>query len=116
MPLLHDGEFIAAEARDEIPGPDRLAQALRDALEKFVADQMSQRIVDALEFVDVDVEDRELGAFGLQQLLRVALKQRPVRQVGQRVVMGEMFDPWPGRDGLRSRLPSSSPSRRPASA
>ena len=91
--MLQDGELIAAEARDEVLGPDRLAQPIRDALEEFVADQMSQRIVDALELVDVDVEDRELGALGLQQqFLRVALEQRPVRQVGQRVVMGEMLD------------------------
>ena len=91
---LHDGEFIAAETGDEIIGPDRLAQPLRDALEEFVADQMAQRIVDALEFVDVDIEDRELHARGFeQQPLRVTLEQRPVRQIGQRVVMGEMLDP-----------------------
>ena len=59
--VLQDGEFIAAEAGDEILRPDRLAQPLRDALEELVADQMSQRIVDALELVDVDIEDRELG-------------------------------------------------------
>ena len=58
--VLQDGEFIAAEAGDEVLGPDRLAQPVRDALEEFVADQMSQRIVDALELVDVDIEDREL--------------------------------------------------------
>ena len=63
--VLQDGELIAAEARDEVLRPDRLAQPIRDALEEFVADQMSERIVDALEFVDVDVEDRELGALGL---------------------------------------------------
>ena len=91
---LHDGEFVAAEAGDEVIGPDRLAQPIRDALEEFVADQMPQRIVDALELVDVDIEDRELAPLGFQQqFFRVALEQRPVRQVGQRVVMGEMFDP-----------------------
>ena len=63
--MLQDGELIPAEARDEVPGPGRLAQPIRDALQKLVADQMSQRIVDALELVDVDVEDRELGALGL---------------------------------------------------
>ena len=40
--VLKDGEFIPAEAGDEILGPDRVAKALRDTLEKFVADQMSQ--------------------------------------------------------------------------
>ena len=60
--VLQDGEFIAAEAGDEIFRPDRLAQPLRHALQELVADQMSQRIVDALELVDVDIEDREFGA------------------------------------------------------
>ena len=40
--VLQDGELIPAEARDEVSGADRVAKALRDALEKFVADQMSQ--------------------------------------------------------------------------
>ena len=100
--VLHDGELIAAEARDEVLGADRLAQPIRDALQELVADQMSQRIVDALELVDVDIEDRELGVFGLQQqFLRVALEQRPVRQIGQRVVMGEMLDPGLDATALR---------------
>ena len=59
--MLQDGEFIAAEAGDEIFRSHRLAQPLRHALQEFVADQMSQRIVDALELVDVDIEDRELA-------------------------------------------------------
>ena len=40
--VLQDGELIPAEARDEVSGADRVAKALRDTLEKFVADQMSQ--------------------------------------------------------------------------
>ena len=92
--MLHDGEFIAAEARDEILRPDRLAQPLGNALEVFVADQMSERIVCALEFVDVDIEDREPDASSFeQQSLDVALKQGSIRQIGQRVVMRETLDP-----------------------
>ena len=91
--VLKDGELIPTEARDEVPGSGRLAQPIRDALQELVTDQMPQRIVDALELVDVDVEDCELDALSFQQqFLCVALKQRPVRQVGKRVVMGEMFD------------------------
>ena len=92
--VLKDGEFVPAEAGDEIFRSDRLAQPLRHALQELVADQMSQRIVDALELVDVDVEDRELASLGFQQQpFRMALEQRAVRQIGQRVVMGEMLDP-----------------------
>jgi len=70
-----------------------LAQPACDGLEELVADQMPERIVDALELVDVDVEDRKLRAFAFEQRLSMPLEQRPVRQIGQRVVMGEMFDP-----------------------
>ena len=75
-------------------GPDRLAS--RRSATPFRNSspiRWPERIVDALELVDVDVEDRELHVGGLQQQsLRVALEQRAVRQIGQRVVMGEMLD------------------------
>ena len=100
--VLKDGEFIPAEAGDEIFRPDRLAQPLRHAFQELVADQMSQRIVDALELVDVDIEDREFAPLGFQQQpFRMALEQRAVRQIGQRVVMGEMLDPGLDRAALR---------------
>ncbi len=45
---------------------------------------MSERIVDALEFVDVDVEHRQLRArsHASQFLFQLLVKQRTVRQVG----------------------------------
>ena len=90
---LHDGEFVAAEPRDKIAGTHRLEQPRRDALQELVADQMAQRVVDALEFVDVDIDDRKRRLSGLrQQPFGVALEQRAVRQIGQRVVMSEMLD------------------------
>ena len=92
--VLQDGELVAAEPRDEIVGADRLAQPLRHPLQELIADQMPQRIVDALELVDVDVEDREgLPRQFAQQHLGMVLEQRAVRQIGQRIVMGETFDP-----------------------
>ena len=63
---------------------------------------MAERVVDALEFVDVDVEQSELLALG--GLLKLALdlfaEQHPVRKVGQRVVMREMCDPFVGKPAL----------------
>ena len=91
---LHDGEFIAAETGDKIADSDAIAQAIRDRLEELIADQMAQRIVDALELIDVDVEDRKLPAGEIgQQCLGMALEQGSVRQIGQGVVMRQMFDP-----------------------
>ncbi|MGY3428135.1 hypothetical protein ACVWZW_008639 [Bradyrhizobium sp. F1.13.4] len=53
---------------------------------------MTERIVDALELVDVDIEQRELTAAAdlLQFTLDLLAEQRPVRQVGERIVMRHM--------------------------
>ena len=74
--------------------PDAALDAAGDGLQQFVADMMAERIVDALEFVDVDIEQGELlAAAGLLELaLDLLAEQHAVRQVGQRVVMREMGD------------------------
>ena len=53
---------------------------------------MSERIVDPLELIDVDIEQGELlAALGSLKFVFDALaEQHPVRQIGQRVVMREM--------------------------
>ena len=55
---------------------------------------MSERVVDALEFVDIDIHDRQLfaGPDRFQRLLEPLAKQHTVRQVGQRVVMRHVGD------------------------
>ncbi len=55
---------------------------------------MTERIVDALEFVDVDIEHRQLlaGSDATQFARQLFVKQRPVRQVSQRVVVRQMGD------------------------
>ena len=96
---LDDGEFVAAEPGHEIGLAHAAAQADGDGLQQFVADHVSERVVDALEFVDVDVEHgklpvrRDAGQF----VLELFVEQRAVRQVGQRVVMGEVGDALLGR-------------------
>ena len=81
---LNDREFVAAEARDEVAGCNAPAQAGGYGFQQFVANQMSKRIVDAFEFVDVDVEHRQLRARSnaIQFLFQLLVKQRAVRQVG----------------------------------
>ena len=69
-------------------------EAGRHRFEQFVADHVAERIVDALEFVDVDIEHRQLpvrcdvGQFALEPVV----EQSAVRQIGQRVVVGEVGD------------------------
>ena len=99
------------------PGPTDWRKPLRDALEEFVADQMSQRIVDALEFVDVDVEDRELGRSRPPAAVSLRGAETASGSAGWSARRnGRDARSLPGRDAARSRLPASWPSRRPASA
>ena len=82
-----------------------LVQSLRlagDRLQELIADMVSERVVDALEFVDVDIEQRELlAAGGLAKLaLDLLAEQHPVRKVGQRVVMRQMRDLLVGKPAL----------------
>src|SRR3984893_2958387 len=53
---LHDGEFVAAEAGDGVAVAHGTAQSLGHQLEECVADRMSQRIVDVLEVIEVEIE------------------------------------------------------------
>jgi hypothetical protein len=81
-------------ACDEIVSSDAVAHPQRHRLEELVADHMAERIVDPLELVDIDIEDRKLRARDLREhRLGMPLKERAVRKVGQRIVMGKMLDP-----------------------
>ena len=51
-----DGEFVAAEPRDQIVAAHHAAQALGDVEDELVADVVAERVVDVLEVIEVDVE------------------------------------------------------------
>src|SRR5204862_7372472 len=91
---LDNGEFIAAEARSQVALADAGLAAPRHRLQKFVADMVPERVVDALELVDVDIEQGELLVAAVLLLLTLALlaDQHAVRQVGQGIVMREVRD------------------------
>src|SRR5215468_9568267 len=95
---LDYGELVAAEPRDQVAFADAAAQPRRDGLQQFITDMVAVRIIDALELVDVDIEQRKLLAARdlLQLALHLFVEQHAVRQVGERVVMGEMRDPLVG--------------------
>ncbi|MGY4469552.1 hypothetical protein ACVWWK_005261 [Bradyrhizobium sp. LB9.1b] len=67
---------------------------------------MPERVVDALELVDVDIVHRELFARGdeSQFLAQMLVEQGAVGQVGQRVVMSEMGDALLDAPALRDVL------------
>ena len=91
---LYDREFVAAQPCHKAPGTDAVGQAGGNRFEQLVPDQVAERVVDALEFIDVDVMHGELPAWrNVRQLpLQPFMKQRAVGQVRQRIIMGKVRD------------------------
>ena len=99
---LNHREFVAAEPRRHIGVVEAPAQASGDAFEELIADRMAEGVVDALELVDVDIEDGQLlaGPHRLQRLFEPRAEQDPVGKVRQRVVMRQMRDLLVGAGAL----------------
>ncbi len=77
------------------PSPDRAADALRDDPEQLVADRMAERVVDALEVVEVEIEHRHrLGGLlhARQPLGHLLAQQHAVGKLRQRVVARHVRD------------------------
>ncbi len=88
-----DGELVAAQPRGEAIGEIGRAQPLRDLPQHVVARGMAERVVDALEAVEIHEEDRD--RFAPRAGLREALVERPVEgaaigQLREIVRAGEM--------------------------
>src|SRR4249919_3633268 len=75
--LRHDdSEFITAHARHDVELAGAPAQALTDQLQQFIADMMSERVVDALELIEVEAQYGEaLATFDALDLVIELLKQ-----------------------------------------
>ena len=92
----HHRELVAAETRDGVGLAEHAADARRDALQDAVAGVMPHRVVDLLEAVQIEDQQRarRLGAVGdAQRLGETIVQQQPVRQIGQRIVIGQVRDP-----------------------
>ena len=87
----HD-ELVAAEARQVVAGAQALLQAPADLHQHAVAGLVAEAVVDQLEAVEVDEQQRGLARTGLAELLQGLLQQlvqaQAVGQAGQRIVAG----------------------------
>ena len=93
--LLEHHEFVAAEPRHEILRPQHFAQAVGDRAQQLVAAGMAERVVDLLELVEVDEQQRRqlLGAMlDRQQAADLVAEIDPVGKRGQFVVARQMAD------------------------
>ena len=100
-----DGEFVAAEARDEIVAAHHMAQPLSDRENELVADMVAERIVDVLEVIEVDEEHGGGGpaaAHFADQSFQPFAEIDAVGQPADRIVQGEMAQlRFAGGDRLR---------------
>ncbi len=64
VPGDEGGELVAAEAGGGVPGPYGVLEAAGGLDEQFVAGLVAEPVVDALEPVEVDVEDGGAGVPG----------------------------------------------------
>ena len=88
--MQQDHELVAGIAGNQIGSPQCSVQALGDFDQHLVASVMTQRIVDLLELIEVDEQDRELLGVGAGVIVRDALSECasdgfPVGQAGQPV-------------------------------
>ena len=91
-----DEELVAAVAPDEIALARRPSHRLGDLHEEQIAAEVSLRVVDALEVVEVEHHDAELPAAVEQALERVE-REAPVRETGERIALAELLEPRVGR-------------------
>jgi hypothetical protein len=86
------GEFIAAQAGEEVAGTDQLGQLIGNPPEHDIADLVATQVIDVLELVQIQKQDGALVTVTLgliEDALEVLVETPPVVQSGQRVMIGE---------------------------
>ena len=85
-----DGELVAADAGHELGAGHAGLQARADLAQQPVAGLVAERVVELLEVVEVDQQQRELGLGGARgggRLLEAGEQPAAVGEAGQRVVL-----------------------------
>jgi len=113
-----NGEFVAAQAGQHVALAQTRLEPPRDPDEQLVAHQVTQTVVDHLEPIDVQEQDREqvlwMALAAVENLAEELHEERPVGQRGQRVVqccVAQLLlggDPL-GHVCLRTRDPGRTP-------
>ena len=91
--VLDNRELIAAEPGDQGGFSHASTQARRDGLQQDVSCRMSERVVDLLETVEIEHQNRQLGspsARDCKGVFQPLLEQHAIWQVGERVVQGHI--------------------------
>ena len=95
-------ELIASAASHETAVPHRLPQPLGDRDQHGVPDRKAVAVVDGFEIIEVDADHREIAVGrGLERATQFLAEGRPVGEIRQRIVLGEMDHAGLGELGRR---------------
>ena len=91
---LNDGELVAPKPGNDVARPHHGAQASGNDVEQFVAGRMTKGVVDILELVEIEIENRKVraGAKLVQHAFELLAEQHAIRQVRQRIVVRKVCD------------------------
>ena len=89
--LREHAELVAAKPREHVAWAQLCLEPARNRLQESVAGDVAVRVVDRLEAVKVDEQDRIAGRWRAARLRNRALnelaEERPVREIRQRIVL-----------------------------
>jgi hypothetical protein len=100
----NDRELVAAEPGDGASAVDGRAQPVADLDEQGVAGAVTERIVDRLEAVEIEDEEGQLllcGAGGGNPGVEGGIEGGTVGEPGQRIAIGQHFQPVVGAQDVR---------------
>jgi hypothetical protein len=94
VPRQH-AEFIAAKALDHVRSAYLRDELACHRLEQRVAGRLAVRIIDRLEAVEIDIDQRRVGSIALdigERALELTLEAASIEYVVQRVEIGTQFE------------------------
>jgi hypothetical protein len=84
----HERELVAADAREAVGRADLGRRVRGELAQHAVAGAVAEAVVDLLERVDVDQQQREARLGAGQRVVERGLERAPVGEPGQRVLVG----------------------------
>jgi hypothetical protein len=81
-----DDELVVAHPSNVVGLAHDVTEAVRDRHEQLVTDLMAEDVVDLLEVVEVDPEDRHAAAAVVECSIQALAEHRPIGQLGERIV------------------------------
>jgi hypothetical protein len=94
--------------------PNHRGEAARHRLQEGVADRVAECVVDRLELVEVQIQERHPATVAgmRERTLELLVQEQPVGQPGQRVMAREVGDPGLRAVGFRDVVVGGEPARR----